>query len=251
MLVVPGAFSSGDDFAHLLSFFVGAGWDARLARLPARGSRVPQLDRGGLAAVDAALDRELAAYARAPVVVGHSLGGLAALRASRRAALPALVLLTPATPYGLAPYLARTVVRDPATALKFAALATAAPLARVLPWGPPAGLFTPQAPRETVSRSLDDRVSESWLLLAQLLLGESTPQPPTSQPTLVLGASLDTLAPADSVRRLADDLGADYVEHPVGHAFYSEPGLDAILAGVDAWLRSALDQGAGHLLPDE
>ena len=170
-------------------------------------------------------------------MVGHSLGGLATLRLSRRTKLPAAVLLTPATPYGLAPHLLRTGVRDPLTAMKFGALATAAPLARAVPLGPPAGLFTPAAPRDVVRRSLARRVSESWLVLAQLLAGDPTPQSPADQPTLVLGGTLDTLAPPASVRRLADDLAAEYVERGVGHAFYEEPVLDVIAAEVDAWLR--------------
>ena len=237
LLLVPGAFSSGDDFEPMASWFYASGWDSRVVRLPARARRVPQLDRGGLAAIDAMLDEAVAACKEPPVVVGHSLGGLATLRLSRRTQLPAAVLLTPATPYGLAPHLLRTGVRDPLTAMKFGALATAAPLARAVPLGPPAGLFTPAASRDVVRRSLAHRVSESWLVLAQLLVGDPTPQPPADQPTLVLGGTLDTLAPPASVRQLADDLTADYVERVVGHAFYEEPALDAIAAEVDAWLR--------------
>ncbi len=237
MLVVPGAFSSGDDFGPLASWFDAHGWDPRVVRLPARARRVPQLDRGGLAAIDAVLDDAVGACRQPPVVVGHSLGGLATLRVSRRTPLPATVLLTPATPYGLAPHLLRTGVNDPLTALKFATLATAAPLARLIPLGPPAGLFTPDASRDVVRRSLGHRVSESWLVLAQLLVGDASAQSPADQPTLVLGGTLDSLAPAASVRRLADDLVADYIERAIGHAFYEEPAFDEIATEIDAWLR--------------
>lgn len=241
MLIVPGAFNDNASFEPMASRLEAHGWQAMIVRLPARARRLPQLDRGGLAAIDAVLDRAVTECRRPPVVIGHSLGGLAALRLGRRTPLSAAVLLTPATPYGLAPHMLRLAVNDPVSALKMGVLAGAAPLARALPLSPPVGLFTPDAPSDAMRRSRGHNVSESWLVLAQLLRGDSAPQGPAGQPTLVLGGSLDNLAPVASVRRLARDIDADYLERPVGHAFYEEDALYGVLDAVAEWLRRVLE----------
>lgn len=110
-----------------------------------RSRRLPQLDLGGLAASDAALDRAIASApddGRPLVLVGHSMGGLLTLRAGVPHRVVAQVLLMPAPPDGLLRDVARLARTDPLTPAKFAALSLSTLPARSWPVAPPRGLFT-------------------------------------------------------------------------------------------------------------
>ncbi|GAB3988184.1 esterase/lipase family protein [Nocardioides marmoraquaticus] len=102
-LIVPGAFTRASSFDRLAEAL-----DGELIDMPWRDRRLAQLDLGGLGAADRALDQAVERVTEADrqsplVLVGHSMGGLLALRASRRHPLDALVLLMPAPPRAWAP----------------------------------------------------------------------------------------------------------------------------------------------------
>ena len=245
VLVVPGAFTAPgafDEVAAALTDALGeAAGPVRVLTLPARAARWAQLDRGGLAAADRLLDHELAHAAGTDgptVLVGHSLGGLLALRASRRTEVDGLVLLMPAPPGGLAADLLRLLVRDPATAVAFVMLSVSSLPVRRLPLPAPRGLFTTGASREVRERSRSWRVDESWRVLAQLVLGSRDAVAPSGVPTLVVAGRDDGLVPAATVARLAADLDAELLELPVAHNFNEEPAGSVVTDAVVDWLRS-------------
>ena len=72
ILITPGAFTRASSFERLADRL-----DGQVVELPVRSRRLPQLDLGGLAASDAALDRAIATApddGRPLVLVGHSMG---------------------------------------------------------------------------------------------------------------------------------------------------------------------------------
>jgi alpha-beta hydrolase superfamily lysophospholipase len=99
----PAAFSDTDSFEDVAGWFADRGRPTYTLRLPQRSSRIPQIDSGGLAAIDRALDRACDDIGEPLSAFGHSTGGLAVLRLLGRRRLAAAILMMPVPPGGLAP----------------------------------------------------------------------------------------------------------------------------------------------------
>ena len=165
------------------------------------------------------------------------MGGLLALRASTRHPVDALVLLMPAPPEGLAPDIARLLVRDPRTALTFASLAVSTlPVRAGWVRSAPRGLYAANVTPEVLAAASRHRADESLAVLLQLVVGSRRGVTPSGVPTLVVGGRDDGLVPARTVRRLALRLGADHQEHPVAHNFSEEPAGVVVDRAVRRWI---------------
>jgi pimeloyl-ACP methyl ester carboxylesterase len=236
-LIVPGAFSDVDSFTGAAEFLAARGRDVYALSPPARGRRIPQLDTGGLAALDRSLDRACDRIGSPLTVIGHSLGGLAVLRLLQRRRQVAAALLMPVSPSGLAPEAVRLAREQPIDAAKMIGISLSAWPVRKLGLEPPVGMFRRDAPPDAVARSAARRVSESWRALAEALIGSREEIVPVETPLLLIGGSQDAIVSAASVADLAGRLDADYREFDVAHAFVEEPGFDRVLEEVDGWLR--------------
>lgn len=223
VVLVPGAWTTGAAFGDVRDDLEAHGHRTRVVDLPAHARRLPQLDRGGLAAIDRTLAEAIGASDAPPVLVGHSLGGLACLRAARRHELAGLVLLMPAPPTGLVRSMLGGALRRPVNSLGLLGAALSMRVATRLSRSRPAGLYSADVTAETLRRARAFRADESWVVLASLLLGSREPVGPSGTPTLVVGGTQDLITPVPLVRRLAEDLGATYAEVDVAHAFNEEP----------------------------
>jgi len=232
VLIVPGAFSDADSFEAVAQWISGRGRSTHTVRLPHRSSRIPQVDRGGLAAVDAALDRACDKIGEPLVAFGHSLGGLAVLRLLSRRRLEGGILMMPVPPGGLGPDAIRLLRRRPLDAAKMLGLSFSAWPVRHLPGRPPRGMMSEGTPSEAIEASAERRKSESWRLLAQVMVGSRETPPPVDTPLLLAGGSQDSIVSPESVARLAGELHAPYLEFDVGHAFAEEPGFEIVLESV-------------------
>ncbi len=158
VVLLPGSFTRASAFSGVAQRMHRNGYPTVTVDLPVRSARVAQLHGGGLEAIDRAVDSAIGdvivaghlvdawpdgrggagqrAAQRPLVLVGHSLGALAAYRAGTREAgragalcggsrLAAVVLLMPVPPTGLLMSLATNLLRDPASAAKLAVLAGA------------------------------------------------------------------------------------------------------------------------------
>jgi pimeloyl-ACP methyl ester carboxylesterase len=223
VIIIPGALTRAAAFEDVADALRDGGHPAEIIELPARGSRLAQLDRGGLAAIDTVLDERIALLDESPILVGHSLGGLMALRASRRNAVRALVLLMPAPPTGLWPVVLPDAVRHPRNAIRMLATAFSVTLGIRLGFGAPDGLYSSRATAEDVARGAAFRSDESWALLAATLFGSRKAVRAAGVPTLVVAGHQDRITPTRVLRPLADALEAELVEFDVAHAFNEEP----------------------------
>jgi hypothetical protein len=115
---------------------------------------------------------------------------------------------------------------------------SARPVGR-LPGGPPRGMFSRDAPKESVEASAGRRVSESWRVLAQALVGSREPVEQVDTPLVLVGGSQDSIVSAGSVAKLAGELEAPFLEFDVAHAFAEEPGYEEVLGGTFNWLQEA------------
>lgn len=248
VVLVPGAWTTGAAFHDVRDELESHGHRTRIVDLPAHARRLPQLDRGGLGAIDRTLAEAIEASDAPPVLIGHSLGGLACLRAARRHEVAGLVLLMPAPPTGLVRSALGGALRRPVNSLGLLGAALSMRVVTRLSRSRPAGLYSADVTAETLRRAQRFRADESWIVLASLLVGSREPVGPSTAPTLVVGGTQDLITPVPLVRRLADDLGADYVEVDVAHAFNEEPTYPLVTAVVleflDAHVAAAGD-GAG------
>lgn len=167
----------------------------------------------------------------APVVVAHSMGGLAALAYATLDAprLAALVLLAPVLPAGHVDAPVEVPV-DPEE-----------------PWGPP----PPEAARQLFYSGVDDADAE---LHFSRLQSESpaavwqatrwTAELPTDEltvPALAFGAEQDMLVPPAGVQHLAESMGADYVLLPAtGHGLTLDPVAEEVAGRSEEWLLALL-----------
>jgi len=188
-------------------------------------------------AIDDALDREIAACSSPPVLVGHSLGGLASIRAAKRAQIRALVLLMPAHPGGMLPAVAGASVHDPVNTLRLLGTVLSVTgmsrfVERLAPTRVPSivprGLYSTEMTSDRIREALIHRADESWTVLLEIALGSRQPIEPVGVPTLVVAGLQDYIAPKQTLLPLARALDAAYVEVDVAHAFNEEPSFPLV-----------------------
>ena len=150
---------------------------------------------------------------RPPIVVGHGMGGLLALRVAQEVPVSALVLIGSALPGPLLPpppeHMVRLLPRQYGREL--------------LGWDGPASVLQRQNPDLTVAdvmRVLHMLGAESGAARRQMLEGVPVPlEALPDVPRLVIGGGLDRHFPESDSERLAEWLGADY--QPFGaHSHY-------------------------------
>ena len=235
-IFIPGAWTRASAFDNVRGALEAGGHPTDIIDLPARASRLAQLDRGGLTAVDAALDKRIDRSPRPPVLIGHSLGGLMALRAAQRHDLRALVLLMPAPPSGMLAPLLTGALRRPLNGLHMLGAAFSVTLGGRLGFGAPEGLYSDRATAEDKARGATYRTDESWLVLAALAVGSRKPVSALGIPTLLIAGAQDGFTPPHVVRSLAAALDAEFAEFDVAHAFNEEPTYELVTDAVRAFL---------------
>jgi pimeloyl-ACP methyl ester carboxylesterase len=184
-----------------------------------------------IADVVADIEKVAAGLDAVPVLIAHSMGGLAAQLYAASHPVQALVLLTPVVPSNAGATPIELPIGD-----------------STAPWGPPPLEMTSQL----FFQGLDEERTRHFhaLLVAEspLRVYEATrwtlpvDAAKIVAPTLVVSGALDILTPADTGRKLADLYGADYrLEAGHGHNVLLGPGADRIAQEVVEWLQGKLD----------
>ncbi|HEX5379459.1 MAG TPA: alpha/beta fold hydrolase, partial [Phenylobacterium sp.] len=104
VVMVHGAFCGGWAFEQFRAPFEAAGHTVLTPDLRGHAEGDPPHAVTGVSMSDYARDiaRLCEAQPRPPVLIGHSMGGLVAQLAARKAPLRALILLAPSPPWGVA-----------------------------------------------------------------------------------------------------------------------------------------------------
>jgi alpha-beta hydrolase superfamily lysophospholipase len=252
IIMVHGVGGTADAYSRLAPAFRDLGWKVKTPTLrpDKRTAENPPADLHTLRLKDyvddvEALAREVeAAEGVAPVLFGHSMGGLIVQKVAERGAGRAAVLLTPASP---------------ADVVSPASLAQAFTFANVLfsgkveakghkiwktgfSWG-----VLNRVPAAKHQGIFAGTVYDSGGVYADLAYPDRDPhriafidETKISIPILTIGGGRDRATPIAGVRKVGEKyarVGGDYREYADNaHWIVDEPGTDQVIADIAAWL---------------
>jgi len=222
---------------HFLPWFARHGWAAHAVSLRGHG-RSPgrdDLDSLGLDHYAADIAEAIATLPAPPILIGHSMGGMAIQKHLERATAPAVVLMASVPPQGLI---------YSALGLLLAAPQLLTDLNRIMGGGEPdidilqQALFHQPVPLIKLRRYGEQAQPEShraiWDMTLYNLPDVSRIHKP---PMLVLGARHDRLISPDQVQMTADAYGTRPEIFPdMGHAMMLERGWENVAIRIDEWL---------------
>ncbi|HTT83248.1 MAG TPA: alpha/beta hydrolase [Rhizomicrobium sp.] len=256
VVMIHGAFCGGWAFDAWRPLFAAQGFDvhAPTLRYHEPGSPLDKLARTGMRDYAADLAALLDRIGGAPIVIGHSLGGLLAQMLAAQGNVRALILLAPSAPWGMLPSMASEFLA--AQALYADGMFWRKSLAPKH-WVAAANALdlVPEEKRESI---LERLVPESGLAMFEVLHwmfdgSRATYVDPRAVacPILCLVGARDRINPPPTVRRIARRYGgrARYEELPDhSHWLVGEPGWERMAAGSLAWLSQILGRDPQRVL---
>jgi len=239
IVMVHGAFCGGwafDDFAGRLQ---ALDFDCLAPTLPGHG---PGQSPAGLSMADyaRAVVGTAQACATPPVLIGHSLGGLAAAMAAGRTPVSGLILLAPSAPWG---HFAETF-EEAASAVGVLSLGGfwSGSIPPDFDLASQYGLHeVPPAQRRAVFSRM---TPESGRAMFETLNWWLDPFMTTridkgaiNAPAIAFAGGRDRIHSASAVRRLAEELGAEFqIFGDKGHWLIGEPGFESVADACAAWI---------------
>lgn len=231
VLFIHGWWASGWVWSRVAERFEAAGYTPHVLSLPG-----PESGRAGLS--DHLDHATLAARAVGnPILVGHSVGGLIAMKMTERLAPPACIALTPAAPFGVLPRPSPILLRFALAALPSILLGRD---------------FLPRALLRDIDLNVLERAEQDEVLAMMRPVAASQVRVVVPSlvrvdrrrmraPLLVVGAAHDRLTPVAQTRAIARRYAADYLECPdAAHYLLRERGWSAMTDGVLGWLDDRL-----------
>lgn len=246
IVMIHGAFCGGWAFEGFRRPFEAAGYTLTVPDLPGHESAAPRRPVAGLSMSDYArsIAQVVRAQASPPILLGHSLGGLAAQLAAARAPIAGLILLAPSAPWGVA----GSTLEEAASAVSLYALGPFWSLA-VDPSLSTARQFMLDKVAREERRAISARmVPESGRALFETLNWWLDPfmttlVPPASVAAPVLGivGEADAIHPPATVRTTVERLGGRLAIVPgASHWLMGEPCWEAVAQLCLDWIE-ALD----------
>lgn len=242
LLFVHGAFTAAWCWAeHFLPYFASQGYSAHALSLRGHGSSAGRdhLDWHSIGDYVDDVAEVVATLGAAPMLIGHSMGGMVVQKYMERAQVPAAVLMASVPPQGLLSASLQLAMKSPDLFREINAVfhgrgASAEALRNVLfaqPVEPDAlkryyRLMQPESQRALWDMALFD-LPHRWRM--QL------------PPLLVLGAEFDTLIPASFAESTAGYYGTRAEIFPgMGHGMMLDAGWEKVAARVAGWATMAL-----------
>ncbi|MET0274960.1 MAG: alpha/beta fold hydrolase [Phenylobacterium sp.] len=241
IVMVHGAFCAGWAFERFRTAFEAQGMSVIAPDLRGHGEAADERVIGvSMADYAADIARLCDDLPEPPVLLGHSMGGLVAQLAARRANISALVLLAPSPPWGVA-----------GSSLEEAVTAFGVQVLGPLSSGavePDRGLMrhysldrTPKDHRDAILARLRPesgralREALNWWLDPFMTTSVGPGRLPV--PALAIAGQHDVVHPPATVRQVADRIGAAYQLMPgMSHWLLGEEGWETVAAHVLRWL---------------
>jgi pimeloyl-ACP methyl ester carboxylesterase len=247
VVLVHGAFTASWSFDRFRKPFEKAGYRVRAIDLPHHEPKanLDALAKSGLREFAQALYNDIRDL-EAPILIGHSMGGLLSQMVAAKRPVSALILLAPAAPWGVGPNTAEE------TAANLALFALGDFWARPIdPDFASARRFALQRFEREEARSIFARfVPDSGKAAFETIhwwrdasMAAAAPAYLIQAPILALAGTHDVLTPPATVRRIAGRFSgpqATFLELPdMGHWLVAEPGWERVAGLCLDWLESA------------
>lgn len=241
LLFVHGAFCGAwvwDE--HFLPYFAAKGYAAYALSLRGHGeSKAPgPVHQISLANYVDDLDEAIRHLGAAPVLIGHSLGGVVVQKWLKNHWAPGAVLMGSGPPHGMLPSSVGMLLRNPTLVMRIALAQWLGPDV-VSPAATRRALFSQSLPTETVSRYFARGSAES-LRVGFELVWPDLPGPTWDRemPLLVLGAEKDFFVSPTMVRATAQVYRTRAeIFTDMAHAMMLEPGWQQVADRILQWLQ--------------
>ncbi|OGZ14864.1 MAG: hypothetical protein A3H76_06255 [Candidatus Lloydbacteria bacterium RIFCSPLOWO2_02_FULL_54_12] len=246
IVFIHGAGGAAWHWDSLLPHFAACGYPCYAPDLVGHGVSRESIRTAGI--YDYALDVEhfltnvVLPRHSAPVVVGHSMGGLIAQKIAESVATAGVVLVTPAPPHGISYRPGGVLLPAPEDILSLFCvfiMGQSIPLSRKFI----ESIFVdPIASAAVIDTFVAKQFVESPIALKEMLLGEVTVRPEMiTCPIFVVGAGKDRVIHPEIAHEVAEYYDAPLATlHHLGHACIMEAGCEATAGVILGWLSSSV-----------
>ncbi len=240
VLFIHGAFGGAWCWAeHFLGYFARNGYAAHALSLRGHGGSDghERLRWTSLSQYVDDVQRAVADLGVAPVIIGHSMGGMVLQKYLERASVPAAVLMASVPTDGLIYSSMWLAARDPLLYREMSLMQIGGPYFGSLDGGRRA-IFSPDMPDALVARYYSQFQQESQRVLIDMCWFD-LPQRQSMRrpPVLVLGAEYDALLPRVALEYTARSFDTEAVVMPkIAHALMLELNWKLVADRVLAWL---------------
>jgi pimeloyl-ACP methyl ester carboxylesterase len=242
IVMVHGAFCGGWVFDRFRTPFEAAGFEVLAPDLRGHADGDPAGAVVGVSMTDYAADiaRLCAEQAAPPVLLGHSMGGLVAQLAARKAEIRALVLLAPSPPWGVA----HSSLEEAATAFGVQMMGAFSSGALSPDTSLMRAYSLDRMPKAEQAAAVARLRSESAMAVRETLNWWLDPFMTTSvgpgaiaAPSLVISGQGDVVHSSATARATAERIGAALKVMPgMSHWLVGEPGWEEVAGIALRWL---------------
>jgi non-heme chloroperoxidase len=242
LLFVHGAFTAAWCWAeHFLPYFAEKGFPAHAVSLRGHGQSEGRdhLDWHSIGNYVEDVAEVIGSLEEAPVLIGHSMGGMVVQKYLETAEVPAVVLMASVPPQGLLSSSLQLAINSPDL---FRDLNSILRGGNASVEGLRQMLFAQPVDNDTLIRYYRLMQPESQRAIWDMALFD-LPQRWRMKlpPLLVLGAEHDALIPVSFVESTADYYGIQPEVFPgMGHGMMLEPGWETVAARVIEWLAATI-----------
>jgi pimeloyl-ACP methyl ester carboxylesterase len=242
VVLVHGAFVGGWSFERFEEPLREAGYEVHAPDLRGHGAREPRDRVIGVSMRDYAADltRFCQSLPDAPILLGHSMGGLVVQMAARAVRPKAVILLAPSPPWGLAGWTLEEAVNSVGAHLAaFSSNGAIEPSAEVMRFASLDRMSHAQAApvlarmRPESARAL--REALCWWM--DPFMTTAIGPGPLPAPSLVLTGENDRIHTPAAGRQVAERIGGDFEMLPgMSHWLVGEPGWEQVAGRAVDWL---------------
>ena len=250
VVMVHGAFCGGWAFENFRKPFEAAGFDVIAPDLRGHGEGDPSSAVVGVSMTDYAADIAglCASLPEPPVLLGHSMGGLVAQLAARKAQVRALVLLAPSPPWGVA----GSSLEEAATAFGVSMLGAFSSGALQPDKSLMRTYSLDRMPKAEQDAAVARLRPESAMAVRETLNWWLDPFMTTSvgpgaiaTPSLVISGQGDVVHSSNTAKATAERIGAQLRVMPgMSHWLLGEPGWDQVAELALRWLQETVSVAA-------